>query len=36
VLVKGSLGLDPTTSRETGTGQGGQWTLGFGWYGLDF
>ena len=35
-LVKDSLGLDLTARRESGSGSGTQWGLGFGWYGLTF
>jgi hypothetical protein len=35
-LLKDRVGLDLTTSREMGASQGKVWTLGFGWYGLNF
>lgn len=33
-LLKETLGLDLTASREAGSGAGTVWSLGFGWYGL--
>lgn len=35
-LIKDSLGIDMSASREAGSGNPTQWTLGFGWYGLKF
>lgn len=35
-LLKDSLGLDLSASREAGSGSRTAWSLGFGWYGLRF
>lgn len=35
-LIKDRVGLDISASREAGSGNPAQWTLGFGWYGLSF
>jgi hypothetical protein len=33
-IVKDTLGVDVTASRQAGTGSGTRWSFGFGWYGL--
>lgn len=33
-LIKDTLGLDLTASRESGAGGPTRWTVGFGWYGI--
>ena len=35
-LLPDRLGLDLTASREAGSGASTVWTIGFGWYGIDF